>query len=121
MKRRLLGLALVAGCDASTAPRGGIICSAELRSTIVVHVTDATTGVAAALGSTVIVRGGAVYDSVVVNTVLNPATLAYLAWEDRVQAGRYTVTVRKPGYTTFVKTDVDVTGNQCHSGPGPVV
>lgn len=119
--KRLLSLALVAGCSANTTPLDGVVCTAELRSTIVVHVTDARTGAAAALGSTVMVRGGAVYDSVFVNTVGTPATQAYMAWEDRVKAGRYTVTVRKPGYTPFVKTDVDVVGNQCHSGPGPTV
>ena len=110
-----------AACSNSSAPLEGVYCTAELRSTIVVHVTDARTGAAAAQGSTVIVRGGAVYDSVVVNAVPTPATQAYMAWEDRVNAGRYSVTVRKPGYTTFVKTDVDVVGNQCHSGPGPTV
>jgi len=113
-------LLAVAACSGSGSTHP-ITCTNELRSTIMVNVTDARTGSAAALGSTVIVKGAGVYDSVVVaSTPFNPAT-AYVGWEDRVKAGRYSVEVRKPGYVSFLRTDVDVTSDQCHSGPGPSV
>ncbi|MEO7455799.1 MAG: carboxypeptidase-like regulatory domain-containing protein [Gemmatimonadaceae bacterium] len=118
--RAILGAsaAFLAGCSAIDSI-GGVACTLELRSTIVVSVTDARTGAPAASGATVIVRGGAVYDSVVVSTATPAATVAYMAWEDRVKKGRYSVEVRKPGYVSFLKTDVDVTGDACHSGGGP--
>ena len=114
-------LPFVACVASSGASPLGVNCTDELRSTIRVEVTDARTGASAAVGSTVIVRGASVYDSVLVTaTQFNPY-VAYLAWENRVKQGRYTVEVRKPGYVSFVKTDVDVPGDQCHSGPGPGV
>ncbi len=122
MKRYLGALLSLAVCAcSSTGPFDGTVCTLELRSTIRVDVTDARTSAAIALGSTVIVKGSAVYDSVVVTSTPMGPGVAYLAWEDRVKKGRYSVEVRKPGYVTFVKTDVDVPGDQCHSGPGPSV
>ena len=41
----------------------GVACTDQLNSTIVVQARDAITGAPAAIGATVIVRGGAVYDS----------------------------------------------------------
>ena len=32
----------------------------------------------------------------------------YLAWEPEARAGRYTITVRKPGYQTWTRTGVHV-------------
>lgn len=79
------------------------------------------TGASAAAGSTVIVRRAAFYDSVSVTTPILPPSTAYLAWEDRVKGGRYTVEVRTPGYVDWIKSDVDVPSDACHSGPGPLV
>ena len=98
------------------------MCTLELRSTIVVEVTDARTGEPAVVGSTVIVRGATFfYDSVLVSAPLFSPRIAYMAMEDRVREGRYTVQVRRPGYAPFIRTDVDVKSDGCHSGPGPLV
>jgi hypothetical protein len=115
-----LPLAVLAGCSTSSVEPLRV-CTAELRSTIIVNVTDAKTSASAAAGSTVIVRGATFYDSVFVTTLVLPPSTAYLGWEDRIKGGRYTVQVRKPGYLDWIKTDVDVPSDECHSGPGPVV
>lgn len=115
-----LALAVLFGCSASSVEPLRV-CTLELRSTIIVNVTDAKTGASAAVGSTVIVRGAALYDSVFVTTLVLPPSTAYLSWEDRIKGGRYTVQVRKPGYLDWIKTDVDVPSDECHSGPGPLV
>lgn len=117
---RVLSLALLAGCSAPFEP-GGRVCTLELRSTIVVEVTDAKTGAPAPVGSTVIVRGATFYDSVFVTAPLHTPSTAYLAWENQTKVGRYTVEVRKPGYLGWIKSDVDVRGDECHNGPGPLV
>ena len=69
--------------------------------------------------NTVIVKGGAFYDSVFVSTPsVYRATPAYLGWEDRVKGGRHTIEVRRPGYSDWLRTDVEVPVDECHSGPG---
>jgi hypothetical protein len=116
----LPALVVLAGCGASSVEPLRV-CTLELRSTLVVNVTDARTGAAAAGGATVIVRNAAFYDSVFVTTPFPAPTTAYFGMEDRVKGGRYTVQVRKPGYIDWIKTDVDVPSDACHSGPGPSV
>ncbi|CAN5753745.1 hypothetical protein BH11GEM1_BH11GEM1_04560 [soil metagenome] len=115
---RVAALVALAGC--SGLPTGRT-CTLELRSTIAVSVLDARTGAPISAGSTIIVRGGAVYDSIVVVTPQFGANVGYMGWEDKVKAGRYTVEVRRPGYVDWVRNDVEVTGDDCHSGPGPAL
>jgi hypothetical protein len=117
---RLFAVAVLAGCGSSTVDPIRV-CTDELRSTIIVNVTDAKTGASAAVGSTVIVRNATFYDSLQVTTQIMPPSTAYIAWEDRAKGGRYTVQVRKPGYLDWIKTDVDVPSDECHSRPGPTV
>lgn len=109
-------LVALSSCSDVLGPR---VCTHELRSTIIVEINDARTGAPAVVGSTVIVRGASVYDSVLVSAPLFTPPVAYMASEDRVGEGRYTVEVRRPGYAPFIRTNVDVTGDECHSGPGP--
>ncbi len=116
---RLISLAAVAGCSAPFSPEK--VCTLELRTSIGVVITDAVTGLPAPVGATVIVRGGAFYDSVLVFAPLFSASLGYLTWENLTPPGRYSVQVRKPGYLNFIKNDVDVVSDGCHNGPGPTV
>jgi hypothetical protein len=114
----VFGVVALAGCE---NPLGGRTCTLELRSTIVVEVTDARTGAPAPVGSTVIVRGSTFYDSVLVTKPeWVSASAAYFGTEDRIPGGRYSVEVRKPGYVNWL-TKVEVKSDECHSGPGPVV
>lgn len=114
-----VALLSLAGCSSPLLP--GLVCTAELRSTITVEVVDAMTDAAIPVGATVIVRGAAFYDSVVVASALFTPRVAYVAWENNAKEGRYTVEVRKPGYMNWIDNDVRVPGDRCHSGPGPLV
>ncbi len=66
------------------------VCTDELRVSLRVSVVDAVTGASAATGSTIILRGAAFQDSVVL-TKDSP----YVQWEDSARAGVYDVMVRK--------------------------
>lgn len=118
MSFRVVAAACVVGVGCSRMPEAARVCTMELRSTITVRVYNAVTGAVESPGATVVVRGGAVYDSVIA-----PATAgeqAYVAWEDKVRGGSYTITVRKPGFTDWTGT-AEVKQDECHAGPGPLV
>ena len=115
------GLTLGACATSSDA----LVCTDELRSTLTVQVRDSVTRRGAALGATVIVVGTAVIDSTADMT--GDSVTAYMAWEDRltngapfVPKGTYTVRVRKAGYSVW-QQQATVPGDNCHSGPGPLV
>lgn len=112
LRRCLVGLlTVVAGCDHKIT-----ICSAELRSSLLVDVVDSRTGAPIALGATVIVRGTSVVDSVMVTMPESPS-LAYVGWEDRITPGTYSVTVGEAGYMSWTSSNVRVVSNGCHVDP----
>ena len=88
-------------------------CSNELRPAIEVDVFDARTGIPAAAGATVLLSGSA-QDSVTAPTTSGALVIAKVWYEDRVKAGSYSVTVRKPGYSDWTQSNIHVQSDQCH-------
>lgn len=113
-----LASALVAGAIVAAScgrPTDGseITCSKELRPAIEVDVFDARTGIPAAAGATVLLSGSA-QDSVTAPTSSGALVIAKVWYEDRVKAGSYSVTVRKPGYSDWTQSNIHVQSDQCH-------
>ncbi|MEP6621591.1 MAG: hypothetical protein ABJE47_19850 [bacterium] len=106
------GTVLLAGC--------GTKCSLVAFSTLQVTVVASQSGKTINAGSTVIVRGRAVYDSVTVAASDSTRQFAYQGDESRVPAGDYTVTVRHSGYREWVSS-ATVEQNGCHAGRGPTI
>lgn len=87
------------------------ICDAGLHASLQVDVVDATTGEPAAAGATVILRGPT-SDSVTVPAT--PAAVTAQTWyENQVNSGLHSVTVRKPGYREWTRANIPVDG-PCH-------
>jgi hypothetical protein len=97
------------------SPTGGAdaACSNELRPAIEVDVFDARTGIPAAAGATVLLTGSA-QDSVTAPSTSGALVIAKVWYEDRVKAGSYSVTVRKPGYSDWTQSNIRVQSDQCH-------
>jgi hypothetical protein len=89
-------------------------CTQELRSSLLVFVVDAGTGASAAVGATVIVRGAAFRDSVVIAHEATPPGAAYYAFENEAVPGVYDVVVRKSGYLEWQQAAVEIRGGRCH-------
>ena len=89
------------------------VCTGEFRPGVMVYVKDSVTNAGVASGASLIVREGIFKDSVAFPEArpdLNDLNLN-AAGE---RAGTYQVTVSKPGYTTWVQSNVRVTKNICH-------
>lgn len=100
--------ALASGCQSPF--NGGIGCTAEFVYGISATVTDAATGADITPGSYLVVREGAYVDSV----AAGPGSFLAAAGE---RAGTYDVKIGRPGYSTFTRTGVRVTRNECHVNP----
>jgi hypothetical protein len=108
---RLYSLLLgVTACSAaSTSP----ICTQELRPALMVYVKDSLTNTGTASGASLVARDGTFKDSVAFPGARSDLdNLNLNAAEER--AGTYVVTVSKPGYATWIKSNVRVTKNECH-------
>jgi GAF domain-containing protein len=106
--------ALLAAC--SDRP---LVCTDELRSSLVVDVVDAQTGAPAAAGAVVLLRSAFVHDSISVPTTSPNQLEAYTWFEDRAPAGVYTVTVRNEGYREWHQSNIEIKGNRCHTTSQP--
>jgi hypothetical protein len=108
-----LSLTMVAlgGCNTLTPTT---TCTDELRSSLLVFVVDAPTAASAAVGATVIVRGAAFRDSVLIARESTPPGAAYSASENEAVPGLYDVVVRKPGYLEWRQASVEIRGGRCH-------
>jgi hypothetical protein len=96
-------------CSGSTSP----VCTQEFRPGLVVYVKDSVTRAGVASGASLVVREGSYKDSVAApNSTpdLDNSTLS-AAGE---RSGTYQVTVLKPGYATWLQSNVRVTSNVCH-------
>src|SRR5438105_4607083 len=87
------------------------VCTDELRVSLRVSVVDAVTGASAATGSTIILRGAAFQDSVVLTE-----DAPYVRYENAAGPGIYNVTVRKQGYRDCVQR-VRIQRGRCHVEP----
>jgi hypothetical protein len=93
-------------------------CTASLASAIQVDVYDSVTRAIASRGSTVILQGAGLADTVMVPDSLAPqeslTATAHIWFEDRVKAGTYRVQVLKPGYRVWTRDGIGVRANRCH-------
>jgi hypothetical protein len=81
-------------------------CDAYASMSLDIGIADARTGAPAATGASIIVVGPAFNDSMTFSPSEAGDTRRYRAWESEAGAGRYTITVRKPGYQTWTRTGI---------------
>lgn len=99
---------LASGCQ-NPFDGGGTVCTAQFVYGISATVTDAATGANITAGSYLVAREGSHVDSV-------SALGDFLAAAGE-RAGRYDVKIGRPGYSTFTRSGVLVTRNECHVNP----
>jgi hypothetical protein len=106
MKKALFAAALLAlaACGRVTEP---VVCPAWIPPSVEVTVQVSVTGANVTPGATVVLRGGAVIDSV---TAL-PGAGSIAVGQNR--SGTFTVTVRQSGYQLWTKTGVKVEEGPC--------
>ena len=99
-----LSVALAACNDDST---GGVDCPAIVPPTMLIQVTDASTGQPAAEGA-----GGSVTEGAFTSPLIRYGA-DQLTPEATNRPGTYTVMVTKPGYQTWTRTGVVVSSTEC--------
>lgn len=109
----LVALAAALGAaTACTSPMNdGVVCTEQLVPGILVHVVDSVSGSQTVSGGMAIAVDGAFRDSVSFSANASTSLSLPLAYE---RQGTYAVTVRTPGYATWLKTGVQVTKGVCH-------
>jgi hypothetical protein len=115
MRRSIVGCLypMLIGATACSAASTSPVCTQEFRPALMVYVKDSLTNTGTASGASLIVREGTYKDSVAFpngKPELNDLNLN-AAGE---RAGTYQVAVSKPGYATWIKSNVRVTKNECH-------
>lgn len=98
----LLGALALAACESA------VTCTADIAPSIVAEVRDSVTSAPAATGATLLVwstEGG--------EATAGTGDELYLYWGQE-QAGRFDVTVQKPGYVAWHRSGVRVARNRCH-------
>jgi hypothetical protein len=113
MRKHLVGwysiLIGAVACAGSTSP----VCTQEFRPGVVVYVKDSLTKAGVASGASLVVREGSYKDSVAaMNSSPDQDNFPLSAAGER--SGTYQVTVLKPGYATWLQSNVRVTSNVCH-------
>jgi hypothetical protein len=112
---RLSVLGIAAACrTACNVFTGDRVCTLELRTSLSVNVIDSQSGARIDSGSTVVVLGGAVHDSVTVPAQGNLSFPTAWWYENEVPAGTYSVFVRKTGYTDWTRSGVVIKAGECH-------
>ena len=84
------------------------VCTLSFDYGIIVRVEDSLSGASAAFGARLVLRDGAYVDS----TAVSFDGLHLSGAGER--AGSYTVTVQKPTYHDWTRTNVRVTADECH-------
>lgn len=101
----VLGLAAASACSSPTS----IVCTAEARPALLVHVRDSVTNAPAGQGARIIARTGTFADTAgPVESYAGPYGVA------PERAGTYTLTVEKQGYATWTRSGIQVTADVCH-------
>ena len=109
-----LALAALAGCAEITG--NDVICTADIRASLVVRITDAVTGAPLAAGATVVVREGRFQEvlkrrgSIRVGDTM--VAVPQVGVDERPVT--YSVEVAHAGYATVVVSGVRVTADECH-------
>lgn len=95
-------------CSGSTSP----VCTDEFRAGLAVYVKDSVTRAGVASGASLVVSEGSYKDSVAGLNSPDQDNFPLFAAGER--SGTYQVTVLKPGYATWLQSNVRVTSNVCH-------
>lgn len=101
-------LVLLLGALALGACESAVVCTANVVPSIVAEVRDSLTSAPAATGATLLVRSAAGGEA-----TAGTGEELYLFWGQE-QAGRFNVTVQKPGYVDWHRSEVRVARNRCH-------
>lgn len=104
-----LAMALLAGACGQLPVNGGIACTAQFVYGISATVADATTGADITSGSYMVAREGSYVDSV--------SAMGNFLSAAGERAGTYSVTIGRPGYSSFTQTNVVVNRDECHVIP----
>ena len=88
----------------------------EFRYGLSVYVKDSLTGSAIASGASLVVRDGAFTDSVS-HPSGTPELNAFPLLTAGERAGTYQISVSKPGYLQWSRSNVRITANECHVNP----
>lgn len=108
-----LGVGIAAGMTACSFSTDRV-CTLEARSSLSVNVVDAQSGARLDSGSTVVVTGSGVHDSITVSAP-RPASLPTALWlESEVPAGTYTVSVHRAAYLDWTRSGVVIKAGECH-------
>jgi hypothetical protein len=91
----------------------------EFRYGLSVYVKDSLTGAAVASGASLVVRDGVFKDSVS-HPSGRPELNALPLLTAGERAGTYQISVSKPGYLPWSRSNVRITANECHVNPASV-
>jgi hypothetical protein len=100
------------GCSGPTS----VVCTAEFRYGLSVYVKDSQTGAAIASGASLVARDGSFKDSVGYPSA-RPDLDAFPLLSAGERAGTYQITVSRLGYAPWSRSDIRITGNECHVNP----
>ena len=103
-------LVLLAGCYQSGAVEP-ILCTAQFVFGLTVTVVDQSTGDPIADEATMTLRAGS-YEEIVTDS-WDGSTLSGAG----ERPGTYTITIEHPGYTTWTRTGIEITADDCHVIP----
>jgi len=120
MKRSVsaaLCLTLLAAVGCSGSPSG--VCTLEFRYGLSVYVKDSLTGAGIASGASLVARDGAFKDSVS-HPSGSPELNALPLLTAGERAGTYQISVSKPGYLPWSRSNVRITANECHVNPASI-
>lgn len=101
------GIVICTGCNTND------VCNAIDKTSLIVTVVDSQSGARIDSGSTVVVTGGGLRDSVVVPD--SSRGLPTAVWrESEVPAGTYSISVHKSGYADWIRNGVVIKRDGCH-------
>lgn len=115
-----LCLTLLAGVSCSGSPGStSPVCTMEFRYGLSVYIKDSLTGTPIASGASLVVRDGVFKDSVS-HPSGRPEFNALPLLTAGERAGTYQISVLKPGYLPWSRSNVRITANECHVNPASV-
>lgn len=113
----ILVLLALTGCDEITTKDGDVVlCTEQYVYGLAIKVFDRETGYDNACDVTVLIEDGSYREELTYGTNIS-CNESYIFSGAGERAGTYTVTITKPGYQEWVKTNILVTENVCHVNP----